>query len=125
MVYSKDFHISISRKHPSNMVTSKKIIHSLLGTFFVILGIAELLLPRIVNWVLGSFFITLGIAGIILPIINGTFFLIIGLILISFESRYVETKLHRLTSKSKLLHTWHLNLEKYLRKIFRKESSAN
>ncbi len=96
----------------------------MIGTFFVILGIAELLLPRIVNWVLGSFFVTLGVAGIVLPIINGTFFLIIGLILISFESRYVETKLHNLTNKSKLLHKWHIYLEKYLRKIFKRENSV-
>ncbi len=82
------------------------------------LGIAELLLPRIINWVLGSFFLTLGVAGVILPILNGTFFLILGLILISFESKYVEKKLHALTSKSKVIHTWHLKLEAFLKKYF-------
>lgn len=94
----------------------------MIGTFFVFLGIAELLLPRIINWVLGSFFVTVGVAGVILPILNGTFFLILGLILISFESKYVESKLHHLTSKSEIIHKWHLYLEGMLRKYFVKNN---
>lgn len=103
------------------MLKLKKIFNSIIGGSFIALGIAELLLPRIVNWVLGSFFMTLGIAGLVLPIINGTFFLIVGLVLISFESRSVEKKLHALTSKSKLIHKWHLYIETYLRKIFKRK----
>ena len=96
----------------------RKILRSFVGTFFIFLGIAEILLPRIINWVLGSFFVTVGVAGVILPILNGTFFLILGLILISFENKYVEEKLHQLTSKSALIHKWHVYLEVWLRKYF-------
>lgn len=104
------------------MSSPRKLLRSFIGSFFVILGIAELLLPRIINWVLGSLFLTVGVAGVILPILNGTFFLILGLILISFESPYVEKKLHHLTSKSKMIHGWHLYLEKVLLKYFIKKN---
>lgn len=90
--------------------------------FFVCIGIAELLLPRIINWVLGSLFLTVGVAGVILPILNGTFFLVLGLILISFESTYVEKKLHQITSKTALTHKLHLYLENILRKYFVKRN---
>ncbi len=100
------------------MLSTRKIVRSVIGSFFVLLGIAELLVPRIINWVLGSFFLTVGVAGVILPILNGTFFLVLGLILISFESKYVEQKLHALTSKNKVIHSWHLKLEGFLRKYF-------
>ena len=100
------------------MASSRKILRSFVATFFIIIGIAELLIPRIITWVLGSLFITVGIAGVVLPILNGTFFLILGLVLISFESKYVEKKLHRITSKNKVIHEWHLLLEKWLRKYF-------
>lgn len=104
------------------MSQPKKIMRSLIATFFIVLGIAELLLPRIVNWVLGSFLVTLGVAGVILPILNGTFFLILGLILISFESKYVEEKLHAVTKKNATIHKWHLYLENVLRKYFVKKT---
>lgn len=100
------------------MSKSHKLFRSFIASFFIFLGIAGILLPRLINWVLGSFFITLGIAGAILPVVNGTFFLVIGLILISFESKYVETRLHHLTKKSALIHKWHLYLENWLRKYF-------
>ena len=104
------------------MSTPRKFLRSLTGIFFLLLGILEILLPRIINLALGGFFVTLGVAGVILPIVNGTFFLIIGLVLISFESNYVKKKLHILTSKNKVIHKWHLYLEGVLRKYFvRKE----
>lgn len=101
------------------MSTPQSIFRKIAGSFFIIFGILELLLPRVLNWVLGSFFVTVGIAGLILPIINGTFFLILGLILISFESHYVKKKLYALTSKTKWTLSWHMYLEKMLMKIFK------
>lgn len=100
------------------MSSSRKIFRSVVATFFILLGIAELLIPRIITWVLGSLFITVGIAGVVLPILNGTFFLILGLVLISFESKYVEKRLHQLTGKSEVIHKWHVLLEDWLRKYF-------
>ena len=74
---------------------------------------------RILKLLLAGLFLLLGIAGAILPIVNGTIFIIIALILISFESKYVEKKLHFFTKKNALIHKWHLYLEKFMKKLFR------
>ena len=69
--------------------------------------------------VLGGILVLVGIAGLILPILNGTVFLIVGLIIISFESPTVEEKLFKLTQKNKTIHHLYLKLEKNLRKFFK------
>lgn len=76
--------------------TSRKILHILLGLTLLILGLA----------------------GLVLPILNGTIFLIVGFILISFESPYVEKKLQNFASKNKTIHSIYLKLDVILRKIF-------
>ncbi len=76
---------------------------------------------KILHIILGILLLTLGVAGLVLPIINGTILLIIGFILISFESPYVEKKLATLTQKNKFIHSLHLKLESILRKFFRKD----
>lgn len=74
---------------------------------------------KILHITLGVFLILVGIIGLVLPFINGTVLLIVGFILISFESPYIEKHLSRLTQKNKLTHSLHLKLEIFLRKIFR------
>lgn len=74
---------------------------------------------RILKLLLALILLLVGIAGIILPIVNGTFFLILAFILISFESKYVKHKLHALTKKNKTIHALHLYLEKIMIKLFR------
>lgn len=96
-------------------------ISALYGSLFIFIGIVWLLLPRILSVLIGSLFISFGIIGLVLPFINGTLFLIIGLILLSFESKYVEKKLHYYTDKNTTLKKWHLYFERKLRKLFRKE----
>lgn len=71
--------------------------------------------------ILGFTIILIGIAGLVLPILNGTLFLIIGFIILSFESEKLEHKLLSLTKRNATIHSWHLKLEKILRKLFRKE----
>jgi len=71
--------------------------------------------------VLGCTIILIGIIGVVLPIVNGTLFLIVGLIILSFESDRLEKKLLSLTKRNNTLHSWHIKLEKILRKIFKKE----
>jgi membrane protein implicated in regulation of membrane protease activity len=100
----------------------RKIWRSFVGAFFVVLGLTELLIPRVLNWALGSLFLSVGVIGAILPIMNGTFFLILGLILISFESPYVEKMLHKITNKNRIAQKWHYKLENWLRKYFVKRS---
>lgn len=75
---------------------------------------------KIMHLVLGGFLVLLGVAGIILPVLNGTIFLIVGLIIISFENPYVEEKLFTLTQKNKMVHHLYIKLEKVVRKFFRK-----
>ena len=75
---------------------------------------------KIMHLSIGFLIILLGIAGLVLPILNGTLLLIIGFIIVSFESPYVEKKLFILTQKNKTIHLLYLRLEKVLRKFFRK-----
>jgi uncharacterized membrane protein YbaN (DUF454 family) len=68
--------------------------------------------------VIGILFL-LGITGVILPILNGTFFLMIALVLLSFESPYVKKKLHVLTNKNTTAHKWHLYIEEKLKRLLK------
>lgn len=76
-------------------------------------------LQKITHVTIGIVLLFIGIVGLVLPILNGVIFLILGLILISFESAYVEKKLTSLTEKNKFTKELHGRLEKFLRKIFR------
>jgi uncharacterized protein YqgC (DUF456 family) len=75
---------------------------------------------KIMHLTIGILVVLIGIAGLVLPIINGTLLLIVGFIIISFESPYVEKKLFILTQKNKFIHSMYLRLEKILRNFFRK-----
>jgi len=76
---------------------------------------------KILHIIAAVILLTLGVFGLVLPILNGMVLLILGLILLSFESRYVERKLFLLTQKNALLHKWHVYLEKKMREVFRME----
>jgi uncharacterized membrane protein YbaN (DUF454 family) len=76
-------------------------------------------LRKIMHICIGVLTLTLGIIGLILPIVNGTALIIIGLIVLSFESTYIEKKLINLTERHELLHKWHIRLDRFLRKVFR------
>lgn len=75
---------------------------------------------KIMHLSLGILIVLIGITGLVLPIINGTLLLIVGFIILSFESPYLEQKLFTLTQKNKLIHSIYLRLEKGLRTFFRK-----
>lgn len=74
---------------------------------------------KILHLTIGLTFLCIGILGLILPILNGVLFLILGFIVISFESTYVENKLVQITQKNKTVHYWYIKLEKIMRKLFR------
>ncbi len=76
---------------------------------------------KILHIIAAGILLTLGLFGLVLPILNGMVLLILGLILLSFESRYVERKLFLLTQKNAFLHKWHVYLEKKMREVFRME----
>ncbi len=75
---------------------------------------------KLLHIALGGILVLIGLAGLLLPIVNGTILLIIGLIIISFENPIIEKKLYAFTQKNHTLHSWHLKLEKFLRKILGK-----
>ncbi len=75
---------------------------------------------KFLHIILGIFIVILGVAGLVLPIINGTVLLIVGFILLSFESLFVEKHLNNLTKRNSFIHGIHLKLDVFLRKLFRK-----
>ena len=75
---------------------------------------------KIINIFLGVLLLILGVVGLVLPVLNGTIFLIIGFILISFENPYVEKKLFSITQKNATIHKMYLKLDAFLRKFFKK-----
>lgn len=77
------------------------------------------ILIRLLKWLVISVLLLMGIVGVILPILNGTFFLLLALILLSFESLYIKKNLHALTSKNAKVHTWHLYIENKLKKFLK------
>ena len=77
-------------------------------------------LKKTLHMILAVFFIALGILGLVLPIINGVVFLLIGFILLSFESPYIEEHLRRIAKKNKHIDNWYNKLDVWMRKLFRK-----
>lgn len=63
--------------------------------------------------------VALGVTGIILPFLHGTMFLMIGLILLSFEIPYIEYHLERLVQKNDRINILHKKLHNWTRKIFK------
>lgn len=63
--------------------------------------------------------IIIGIFGLVLPILNGILFLLLGFILLSFESPYIHHHLQRLAAKNVIINTWYIKLDNWMRKIFR------
>lgn len=75
-------------------------------------------LKKIIHLLLGTMLVLLGVAGLVLPILNGTILLLIGFILLSFESKYVEYHLNKLAHKNTTTGEWYEKLQKWMRKIF-------
>jgi uncharacterized membrane protein YbaN (DUF454 family) len=68
---------------------------------------------------LGLILIATGLLGLVLPILNGTLLLVLGFILISFESPYVEYHLSKLAHRNTFTGDWYEKLLAYMKKIFR------
>lgn len=77
-------------------------------------------LKKLVHILLGTLLIFIGVAGLILPILNGTILLLLGLILLSFESKYVEYHLSRLAHKNSIVGEWYEKVLKFMKRIFDK-----
>lgn len=75
-------------------------------------------LKKIIHLILAFILISLGLAGLILPILNGTILLLLGFILLSFESTYVEQHLSRIAHKNTQLGEWYEKLSAWMKKTF-------
>lgn len=69
---------------------------------------------------IGLFLLLVGIAGLVLPILNGVVFLLLGLIILSFESPYLEKHLEAYSKKNKHIHHWYEKLNQLMKKLFRR-----
>jgi uncharacterized membrane protein YbaN (DUF454 family) len=73
---------------------------------------------KFLHIIIGTIAIIFGIVGLVLPILNGTVLLIIGLIILSFESPTLRAKLLTFSKKNDTIHHLYIKLEKILRKFF-------
>lgn len=62
--------------------------------------------------------IIVGVFGLVLPILNGVIFLLLGFILLSFESLYIHHHLQRIAAKNDHVNHWYKKLDAWMRKIF-------
>lgn len=58
-----------------------------------------ILVKRVMVYILGWGFILLGIVGLFLPILQGLVFLLIGLLILSKESRLARNLIHRIRNR--------------------------
>lgn len=75
-------------------------------------------LKKVIHVAVGAFLVLFGLIGLILPILNGLIPLLLGLILLSFESPYIAYNLKKTASKTSLTNRWYEKLEKWMRKVF-------
>lgn len=69
---------------------------------------------RLFNISFGVIFLFIGVAGLALPLLNGLAFLLLGLIILSFESEKIEAFLYKMTDKNKQAHYWHQKIVSFL-----------
>jgi uncharacterized membrane protein YbaN (DUF454 family) len=75
-------------------------------------------IKRTVHIMLAFVMLIIGIAGLILPILNGTLFIVIALILLSFEHKKTELFLQRLAGTHPKIEKLYLKLDNTMRKFF-------
>lgn len=75
-------------------------------------------LKKILHIALAVILIAIGIAGLILPILDGVIFLLLGFILLSFESPLIEEHLSTIAKKNRYIDAWYEKLNIWMRKFF-------
>lgn len=75
-------------------------------------------IKKLIHLVLGILLIAIGVAGLVLPLLNGTLLLLLGFILLSFESKYVEEKLNKLAHKNTRIGEWYEKLARFMKRTF-------
>jgi uncharacterized protein len=75
-------------------------------------------LKKLFHLILGTLLLLLGVVGLVLPILNGVLFLLLGFILLSFESTYVERHLNKIAHKNTTVGIWYDKLDTWMKKVF-------
>lgn len=75
-------------------------------------------LKKILHIALAVILIAIGIAGLVLPILDGIIFLLLGFILLSFESPLIEVRLSTIAKKNRYIDAWYEKLNIWMRKFF-------
>lgn len=76
-------------------------------------------IKKIFRITLAVVLLLVGIFGLVLPILNGVIPIVIGLILLSFESKYLEGRLEHFARKNHHVEHWYHRLAKRMRTFFR------
>jgi uncharacterized membrane protein YbaN (DUF454 family) len=76
------------------------------------------LLQKILHLTIGITLVIVGIFGLVLPVINGFLTLLLGFIVISFQSTYIEKQLLTLSQKNKHVAYWYTKLLTKMRNVF-------
>jgi uncharacterized protein len=75
-------------------------------------------LKRILVLTLGIFFIVLGLAGLVLPILQGWLFLLIGALLLSMYSPAIRSSIDRRTAPYPKIHAFVERAQGWIVKVF-------
>ncbi len=75
-------------------------------------------IKKLIHIFLGIALVLLGVVGLVLPILNGIIFLLLGFILLSFESPYIEFHLSKLAHKNITIGSWYEKLLIFMKRLF-------
>ncbi len=73
---------------------------------------------RILKIFVALVLISIGIVGVFMPILNGIIFLLLGLILLSFENKFIHHHLEKNAAKNEHINKWYKKLDLWMRKLF-------
>jgi uncharacterized membrane protein YbaN (DUF454 family) len=93
-------------------------VEKLHDSLHAILHVMKIHIKKVIRLFLALFFIVIGAFGLVLPILNGTFFIIVALILISLEVPALEAWLDSLSEKNKTAHKIYVKMKRFIKKYF-------
>lgn len=67
--------------------------------------------------ILGFACLFLGVAGLILPVLNGVFFILLGLVLLSIHSAFARSLLRKMGKQHPLAEKWIIKAERFVFKL--------
>ena len=74
---------------------------------------------KVFHITLGFILIFIGVVGLVLPILNGIILLLLGLILLSFESAYIQSRLAGAAHRHHFIGSLYEKLNTSMKKLFK------